>query len=101
MRNEVKEYQTIEYSIKREIQGIGGRSLVGVFEEQQEDQFSSLRTEWEQIRVLGNKPGEVVKDKSVETLQKFGIYSKYDYNAWKLSHGIDKTSFTFEKDHSV
>lgn len=64
MRNEVKEYQAIEYSIEREIQGIGGRSLVGVFEEQQEDQFSSLRTEWEQIRVLGNKPGEVVKDKS-------------------------------------
>lgn len=29
------------------------------------------------------------------------MYSKYDYNAWKLNHGIDKTSFTFEKDHSV
>lgn len=42
MRNEVQEYQAIEYSIKREIQGIGGRSLIGVFEEQQEDQFSKI-----------------------------------------------------------
>ena len=42
MRNEVQEYHGIEYSRKREIQGIGGRSLVDVFEEQQEDQFSKI-----------------------------------------------------------
>lgn len=59
--DEVQEYQAIEYSIKREIQGIGGRSLIGVFRNNRKISLARLRTEWEQIRVLGNKPGEVVK----------------------------------------
>lgn len=64
VRKEVQEYQGIEYSIRREISSIRDWRQKGwlvCLRNNRKASLARLRTEWGQIRVLGNKPGEVVR----------------------------------------